>query len=1169
VFESLEPRLTLTTLDITGTTLTVTVGTNHLCQIGGNSLNGSSGAPLSLAASDGVTLSGSAATYFNTVASAVLLKPGKTLDALTSIVIGSSHSGSSTCFIFGDSTNTLPDFGAAVSVSSDITVVLFQSNVTTTDNTQDYTCPVEIQGTVTLAGSGIEFGGAINGDTSTSSNDRLTLDSAAGLVISGTIGQTTPLDYLSLTADTGDVTLGATKIDGTDSQLRISTNGNMSQTGIFSGSMGLTLVAGSAELDQANTFHGAITVLDGVLTLSQGTSTARTGNLVVGDGTGAAASAQVLFGAGSQLATTASVTVKGDGRVDLDACNQTINDLVMTAGTVTSDTGVLTLDGTLRATSAEVGGADTAATIGGQLALGTGNEGIHLFTVTAGTNTVDLLITALVSGEYMLKGGDGVMRFHGAGGNNTFKILFAEDGTVELYQTGGYAVSELTVGGGENGETATVRLLANSQLANNHTLHIWKDGHLDLNGFSQAVDGIAFQGGEITTGSGTLTLATIATMSGAFARETATIRGNLDLDGGVRGFHVDACFTPGTPDLVIDGVIRNGGLTLTSCLQSDGGAGTLRLIGNAANTYTGVTTVEKGTLELNKSGASAVAGNVVIGDGEGDPGSATVCLFANDQLAETSTATILSSGQLLLNGHQQTLAGLTMTGGRVLTDAGTLTLAGDVTTNACDPAATISGRVDLGGQTRTFTVADGDPQNSLVVSAVISNGAIRKAGDGTLRLTGANTCDGDSTLEAGTLIVNGALGGTLALDGGTLTGSGTVGTVSVDGGTIAPDIALGTLSAAAVAAESGATFAFSLDTQSGELSADCLLDVSGTLALGGDALEINTSQAYVMGDTVVLAVAQGGISGVFDNAGDGSIIRASNGLRFRIHITATEVTASVVIDAAQTVGQYDAATSTFALRYSNSSGTADSTFGFGVPGAGWVPIIGDWNGDGIDTIGLFDPQTATWYLRNTNSTGVADLTFGYGAGDAEWTPIVGDWNGDGIDTIGLFDPQTSTWYLRNSNSTGMADLTFGYGAGGASWTPIVGDWNGNGIDTIGLFDAQTSTWYLRNSNSTGMADLTFGYGATGWTSVVGDWNGDGTTTIGLYDIEHATWYLRDSNTSGLADNIFAFGVEGSDVQPRAGAWVLPLTGLDAAAVDELDLGALADEALSLEPPFSA
>jgi hypothetical protein len=33
--------------------------------------------------------------------------------------------------------------------------------------------------------------------------------------------------------------------------------------------------------------------------------------------------------------------------------------------------------------------------------------------------------------------------------------------------------------------------------------------------------------------------------------------------------------------------------------------------------------------------------------------------------------------------------------------------------------------------------------------------------------------------------------------------------------------------------------------------------------------------------------------------------------------------------------------------------------------------------------------------------------------------------------------------------------------------------------------------------------------------------------------------------------------------------VLPLTGLDAAAVDELDLGALADEALSLEPPFSA
>ena len=52
--------------------------------------------------------------------------------------------------------------------------------------------------------------------------------------------------------------------------------------------------------------------------------------------------------------------------------------------------------------------------------------------------------------------------------------------------------------------------------------------------------------------------------------------------------------------------------------------------------------------------------------------------------------------------------------------------------------------------------------------------------------------------------------------------------------------------------------------------------------------------------------------------------------------------------------------------------------GFGDPGD--IPIVGDWNGDGIDTIGVV--RGNTWYLRNSNTTGVADVTFTFGdAGD--------------------------------------------------------------------------------------------------------------------------------------------------------------------------------------------
>ncbi|MDG4596620.1 MAG: CARDB domain-containing protein, partial [Candidatus Contendobacter sp.] len=67
------------------------------------------------------------------------------------------------------------------------------------------------------------------------------------------------------------------------------------------------------------------------------------------------------------------------------------------------------------------------------------------------------------------------------------------------------------------------------------------------------------------------------------------------------------------------------------------------------------------------------------------------------------------------------------------------------------------------------------------------------------------------------------------------------------------------------------------------------------------------------------------------------------------------------------------------------------------------------------TIGLYNPATSAFYLRNSNTTGIADLTFGYGPPGAGWLPLAGDWNGDGVVTIGLYNPATSVFYLRNSN----------------------------------------------------------------------------------------------------------------------------------------------------------
>ena len=232
-------------------------------------------------------------------------------------------------------------------------------------------------------------------------------------------------------------------------------------------------------------------------------------------------------------------------------------------------------------------------------------------------------------------------------------------------------------------------------------------------------------------------------------------------------------------------------------------------------------------------------------------------------------------------------------------------------------------------------------------------------------------------------------------------------------------------------------------------------------------------------------------------------------------------------------GLFDPKTSVFYLRNTNNSGYADATFAYGAAGTGWIPIAGDWDGNGTESMGLYNPATSTFYLRNTNDSGYADETFTFGPAGAGWIPIAGDWNGDGTVTIGLYNPATSTFYLRNTNDSGYADLTFEYGPANAGWLPIAGDWNGSGTDTIGLYNPTTSAFYLRNTNDSGYANRTFAYGPAnaGWLPIAGDWNGSGTDTIGLYNPTTSVFYLRNTNSSGYANRTFAYGAANAGWMP--------------------------------------
>jgi hypothetical protein len=235
-----------------------------------------------------------------------------------------------------------------------------------------------------------------------------------------------------------------------------------------------------------------------------------------------------------------------------------------------------------------------------------------------------------------------------------------------------------------------------------------------------------------------------------------------------------------------------------------------------------------------------------------------------------------------------------------------------------------------------------------------------------------------------------------------------------------------------------------------------------------------------------------------------------------------------------TPGVYVASTGAWFLRNSSSPGGADVAFSYGAAGAGLVPLVGDWNGDGTDTPGLYTPATGAFFLKNTNGGGGADIVFTFGAGGAGFIALSGDWDGDGADSVGLYAAATGVFFLRDANAGGSADTVVGFGPGGAGIAPVTGDWNGDGVDTVGLYVSATATYFLRNDNAPGPADLAFSYGPAGVAPLRGDWNGDGVDTVGVYASGTGAWFLRDRNSPGAADLTFSYGPTG--VVPLAGNW---------------------------------
>ena len=191
-----------------------------------------------------------------------------------------------------------------------------------------------------------------------------------------------------------------------------------------------------------------------------------------------------------------------------------------------------------------------------------------------------------------------------------------------------------------------------------------------MNGYSDTIKIVSLEGGWITTGVGTLTLASHVAYS-ASGTSSAYITGNLAL-GANRNFTVND--GSAADDLVISANI-SGAFSVTKRSATVTG----RLVLSGDNSYTGLTTLEGGSVRIEHGNAlGTTAAGTVINSGAALEMAGGISVGAE---ALTLSGTGISTGGALLNtsGNNSWAGDLTLAAASTIgSDAGTLTIGSNV-----------------------------------------------------------------------------------------------------------------------------------------------------------------------------------------------------------------------------------------------------------------------------------------------------------------------------------------------------------------------------------------------------------------------------------------------------------------------------------------------------------
>lgn len=338
--------------------------------------------------------------------------------------------------------------------------------------------------------------------------------------------------------------------------------------------------------------------------------------------------------------------------------------------------------------------------------------------------------------------------------------------------------------------------------------------------------------------------------------ETVSALDELMIDGtGQLQLIGDAVFTVDTANIAHTGgtIVSNGGLKLTGLLQGD------------------VRTEGTGFFELGAGGTEGSFAGSIVNDGRfifnrSDNYDFLGGFSGSGILDKLGGGTLTFMGDYAFQGVTNIMDGAVRIGGTIdpetefdLGEGGTLDITGkDQTIGGLEGDA---GSTVVIGDSELTVNQDG---NSAFGGAITGDGSLVKDGNGTLNLTGDSSYTGPTSVNGGTLAVNGSIASPVTVNtGGTLGGNGSVGSTTVGGGgTIAPGNSIGRLTVNGnLAFTAGAIY----EVEVNAAGAADRIDATGTVTIA------NTARVAVLAengnynprtDYVILTGATG-VSGTF------------------------------------------------------------------------------------------------------------------------------------------------------------------------------------------------------------------------------------------------------------------------------------------------------------------